>query len=118
MSQAADKAILTCALTGVLTNPQQHPVPVTPAQMAAEARDAFNAGASIMHVHLRSQEPGFGHMPSWDPDVAQAVCTPSAPPARASSSTSPPASSARTSAAPRPACSVCGPRSRPATPAR
>ena len=36
-----DKAILTCALTGVLTNPKQHPVPVTPAQMAAEARDAF-----------------------------------------------------------------------------
>ena len=69
-----DKAILTCALTGVLTNPQQHPVPVTPAQMAAEARDAYNAGASIMHVHLRSQEPGFGHMPSWDPDVAEAVC--------------------------------------------
>jgi len=70
----SDKAILTCALTGVLTNPAQHPVPVTPAQMAAEARDAFNAGASIMHVHLRSQEPSFGHMPSWDPDVAQAVC--------------------------------------------
>lgn len=69
----ADKAILTCALTGVLTNPRQHPVPVTPEQMAAEARDAFNAGASIMHVHLRSQEPGYGHMPSWDPDVAEAV---------------------------------------------
>jgi uncharacterized protein (DUF849 family) len=68
-----DKAILTCALTGVLTNPKQHPVPVTPAQMAAEARDAFNAGASIMHVHLRNQEDGFGHMPSWDPDVAEAV---------------------------------------------
>ena len=66
-------AILTCALTGVLTNPTQHPVPVTPAQMAAEARDAFNAGASIMHVHLRSQEVGLGHMPSWDPDVAEAV---------------------------------------------
>jgi uncharacterized protein (DUF849 family) len=69
-----DKAILTCALTGVLTNPQQHPVPVTPEQMAAEARDAFNAGASIMHVHLRNQEPGFGHMPSWDPDVAASIC--------------------------------------------
>ncbi|HEY6135929.1 MAG TPA: 3-keto-5-aminohexanoate cleavage protein [Rubrivivax sp.] len=68
-----DKAILTCALTGVLTNPQQHPVPVTPAQMAAEARDAFNAGASVMHVHLRAQEPGQTHLPSWDPDVAQAV---------------------------------------------
>jgi 3-keto-5-aminohexanoate cleavage enzyme len=70
---STDKAILTCALTGVLTNPQQHPVPVTPAQMAAEARDAYNAGASIMHVHLRSQEEGYGHMPSWDPDVAEAV---------------------------------------------
>ncbi len=68
-----EKAILTCALTGVLTNPQQHPVPVTPAQMAAEARDAFNAGASIMHVHIRNQEPGMGQMPSWDPDVAETV---------------------------------------------
>ncbi len=68
-----EKAILTCALTGVLTNPKQHPVPVTPAQMAAEARDAFNAGASIMHIHMRNQDDGFGHMPSWDPDVAQSI---------------------------------------------
>ena len=68
-----DKAILTCALTGVLTDPKQHPVPVTPAQMAAEARDAFNAGASVMHVHLRRQEPGRGHLPSWDPEVAADV---------------------------------------------
>ena len=68
-----DKAILTCALTGVLTNPKQHPVPVTPVQMAAEARDAFNAGAAAMHVHLRMQEDGMGHLPSWDPDVAEAV---------------------------------------------
>jgi 3-keto-5-aminohexanoate cleavage enzyme len=68
-----DKAIITCALTGVLTNPKQHPVPVTPAQMAAEARDAFNAGATVMHVHLRRQEEGLGHLPSWEPDVAAAV---------------------------------------------
>ena len=50
-------------------------MPVTPAQMAAEARDAFNAGASIMHVHLRNQEPGLGYLPSWDPGVAEAVCS-------------------------------------------
>ncbi len=68
-----DKAILTCALTGVLTNPLQHPVPVTPAQMAAQARDAFNAGAAIMHVHLRRQEEGMGHLPSWEPEVAERV---------------------------------------------
>ncbi len=68
-----DKAILTCALTGVLTDPAQHPVPVTPAQMAAEARDAFNAGASVMHVHVRQQGAGLGHLPSWDPDVMEDV---------------------------------------------
>jgi uncharacterized protein (DUF849 family) len=69
-----NEAILTCALTGVLTDPKQHPVPVTAVQMAAEARDAFNAGASIMHVHVRRQDEGQGHLPSWDPDVAEDVC--------------------------------------------
>ncbi len=69
-----NEAILTCALTGVLTDPAQHPVPVSAAQMAAQARDAFNAGASIMHVHVRRQEEGMGHLPSWDPDVAEDVC--------------------------------------------
>ena len=47
-----DKAILTCALTGVLTDPSQHPVPVTAQEMAAAAREAFDAGASIMHVQI------------------------------------------------------------------
>ncbi|WP_164962097.1 3-keto-5-aminohexanoate cleavage protein [Rubrivivax sp. JA1026] len=69
-----EPAILTCALTGVLTNPDQHPVPVTPEQMAREARAAFDAGASVMHVHLRDQAPGRGFMPSWDPELAAAVC--------------------------------------------
>jgi uncharacterized protein (DUF849 family) len=67
-------AILTCALTGVLTNPAQHPVPVTPAQMAAEARAAFDAGAAIVHVHLRQQGAGLGHLPSWEPELAAEVC--------------------------------------------
>jgi 3-keto-5-aminohexanoate cleavage enzyme len=70
----SDKAVVTCALTGVLTNPQQHPVPVTPEEMAAEARSAFDAGATIMHCHFRDQRPGMGLLPSWDPDVAGAIC--------------------------------------------
>ncbi len=65
------KAILTCALNGVLTDPRQHPmVPVSPGQMAQSAREAFDAGASIIHVHFRSQAPGMGHLPSWEPDAA------------------------------------------------
>lgn len=70
-----DKAILTCALTGVLTDPKQHPVPVTAQEMAAAAREAYNAGASIMHVHLRQQVPGMGRFPSWDPAVAAEIDT-------------------------------------------
>lgn len=70
----ADKAILTCALTGVLTDPNQHHVPVTPEQMAQEARRARDAGASIVHCHFRNQQEGLGRLPSWDPDVAQAIC--------------------------------------------
>ena len=64
------KAVITCALTGVLTNPQQHPVPVTAAEMAASAKEAYDAGASVMHVHFRDQKPNMGHMPTWEPQIA------------------------------------------------
>lgn len=73
MTDHDGKAVLTCALTGVLTNPQQHPVPVTAAQMAASAKEAFDAGAAIMHVHFRAQTPGMGHLPSWEPEVAAEI---------------------------------------------
>lgn len=69
----SDKAVITCALNGVLTDPKQHNVPVTPEQMAREAKAAFNAGASIMHIHLRQQEPNKGHLPSWDVGVSKEI---------------------------------------------
>jgi uncharacterized protein (DUF849 family) len=69
----SDKAIITCALTGVLTNPKQHPVPVTPEQMAAEARRAYDAGAAIVHVHYRDQREGMGHLPTWDPLICNEI---------------------------------------------
>ena len=68
----SDKAIITCSITGVLTDPAQHHVPVTPEQLAQEARRAYDAGASVVHVHFRKQEEGKGHMPSWEPAVAKA----------------------------------------------
>lgn len=69
----SDKAIVTCALTGVLTDPKQHPVPVTVEEMAASAREAYDAGAAMVHVHFRRQEDGMGHLPSWEPDVAENI---------------------------------------------
>jgi 3-keto-5-aminohexanoate cleavage enzyme len=68
-----EKTIVTCALTGVLTDPRHYPAPVTPEEMAREARAAFNEGASVIHVHFRRLEPGQGHLPSWEPEVARAV---------------------------------------------
>ncbi len=63
------KTVITCALTGVLTDPAVHHVPVTPEEMAEHTQQAYNAGASIVHCHFRNQEKGLGHLPTWDVDV-------------------------------------------------
>jgi uncharacterized protein (DUF849 family) len=68
-----DKAIVTCAITGVLTDPRNYPAPVTPDEMARESKAAFNEGASVIHVHFRRLEPGQGHLPSWQTEVALKV---------------------------------------------
>ena len=68
-----DKAIVTCAITGVLTDPRNYPAPVTPQEMARESKAAFDEGASVIHVHFRRLEPGQGHLPSWQTDVAREV---------------------------------------------
>lgn len=68
-----DKVVVTCAVTGVLTDPRQHPVPVTPEEMAAASREACDAGASVIHMHFRQQEPGKGHLMCWDPVVATEI---------------------------------------------
>ncbi|HHL43083.1 MAG TPA: 3-keto-5-aminohexanoate cleavage protein [Hellea balneolensis] len=66
---ANDKVVITCALTGVLTDPKRYPVPVTITEMAASAKQAYDAGASCLHIHFRDQREGRGHLPTWDPDV-------------------------------------------------
>ncbi len=67
----SDRVIITCALNGVLTDPATHPVPFTPEDMATSAKDAWNAGAAVIHLHLREQD--MGRFPSWDPDLAEEV---------------------------------------------
>ena len=51
-AEHSNKAIITCAITGVLTDPGQHHVPVTPEHMAKEARRAYDAGAAVVHRAL------------------------------------------------------------------
>lgn len=69
----SDAAVVTCALNGVLTNPKTHPVPVTPDEMARAARQAWDAGATVVHIHFRDQRPGMGFLPTWDPDDCGAI---------------------------------------------
>ncbi len=73
MNNLNDKCVVTCALTGVLTNPKLHPVPVTPGEMAAEARRAADAGAAIVHCHFRDQRPNMGNLMTWDTDVVASI---------------------------------------------
>jgi uncharacterized protein (DUF849 family) len=58
-----DKVIISCAVTGSITRPDQHPgLPVTPKQIADAAIEAAGAGASITHIHVRDPETGAPSM--------------------------------------------------------
>jgi len=54
-----DKTILSCAVTGAIHTPTMSPhLPVTAEEIAREAITAAEAGASIVHVHVRDEETG------------------------------------------------------------
>lgn len=72
---SSDKVVVTCALTGLLTDPKKFNVPVTPQEMAEAAMQAYNAGASIVHCHFRDQGEGCGHLPTWDLEPVGAILT-------------------------------------------
>lgn len=52
-----DKVVITCAITGVLANRKQCPgIPYTPAEIADECKRAYDAGASVVHLHARNDD--------------------------------------------------------------
>ncbi|WPO75750.1 3-keto-5-aminohexanoate cleavage protein [Streptomyces sp. KN37] len=66
-----DNVIITCALTGAGDTVRKSPhVPVTPEQIAASAVEAAEAGAAVVHIHVR--DPGSG-APSRDPRLYREV---------------------------------------------
>lgn len=63
--------IITCALTGAGDTVGKHPaIPVTPKQIAAAAVEAANAGATVVHCHVRNPETGKA---SRDPQLYREV---------------------------------------------
>ncbi len=63
----ARKVIITCAVTGSIHTPSMSPhLPLTPDQIAAQAIEAAEAGAAILHLHARDPVDG---RPAFDPAV-------------------------------------------------
>jgi DNA-binding NarL/FixJ family response regulator len=62
-----EKVMLTSAMSGSLTTPEQHPsLPVKPQEIAEAALDAAKAGAAAAHIHAR--DPGTRpHLALIDP---------------------------------------------------
>jgi uncharacterized protein (DUF849 family) len=59
MRTPRDKVIITCAITGNLTTPEQTPhLPITPVQIADACLGAADAGAAIVHIHVRDPKTG------------------------------------------------------------
>ncbi|MBN9107482.1 MAG: 3-keto-5-aminohexanoate cleavage protein [Pseudonocardia sp.] len=53
------KVIVTCALTGGMTVPAQSPaIPITVAQIVEEGVAAAEAGAAVLHLHVREEATG------------------------------------------------------------
>jgi uncharacterized protein (DUF849 family) len=54
-----NKVIITCAVTGAIHTPSMSPhLPVTPEEVTAQAVEAAEAGAAILHLHARDPETG------------------------------------------------------------
>lgn len=53
----SDPVIITCAITGAETAWEKQPsLPITPVQQAEAAAQALQAGASIIHLHVREDD--------------------------------------------------------------
>lgn len=67
MARSSRKVIITCAITGGIHTPSMSAhLPVTPDQIAANAIEAAEAGAAILHLHARNPEDGW---PTQDPQA-------------------------------------------------
>src|SRR6201993_4655725 len=59
MREPRDKIFITCAVTGNLTTPEQTPhLPITPEQIADACLGAAEAGAAVVHIHVRDPSTG------------------------------------------------------------
>jgi uncharacterized protein (DUF849 family) len=67
---AAQPCVISVAITGSLPTKQQNPaVPITPSEQIESTHEAYEAGAALVHIHVRDAEG----QPSSDPERFAAV---------------------------------------------
>jgi len=67
------KVIVTAAITGGIHTPSMSPyLPITPEQIAEQAIEAYEAGAAVVHIHIRNSETG---QPSSDMNLFGEILT-------------------------------------------
>lgn len=70
----ARPVIITVAITGSLPRKQDNPaVPVTPAEQIESTHEAFEAGASLVHIHVRNPDQSPSSAPELFAEVRAGV---------------------------------------------
>lgn len=66
--------IITVAITGAVPKKADNPaVPVTPAEQIESTHEAFEAGASLVHIHVRNPDQSSGSSPELFGKVQEGV---------------------------------------------
>ncbi|UCG67046.1 MAG: 3-keto-5-aminohexanoate cleavage protein, partial [Deltaproteobacteria bacterium] len=56
-----EKLIITAAITGsIMTRDVAPYIPITPDEIAQSAIECWDAGAAIVHIHVRDPKTGLG----------------------------------------------------------
>jgi len=70
----SEPVIITVAITGSVPRKKDNPaVPVTPREQVESTHEAFEAGASLVHVHVRNPDESSGSDPALFAEVAEGV---------------------------------------------
>ncbi len=70
----AEPVIITVAITGALPKKKDNPaVPVTPAEQIESTHEAYEAGAALVHIHVRNPDESPGSDPELFARVQEGV---------------------------------------------
>ncbi len=70
----ASPCIITVAITGAVPTKQDNPaVPVVPQEQIESTHEAFEAGASLVHIHVRNEDQSSGSDPQKFAEIQRGV---------------------------------------------